>query len=93
MILLGKRKACGENMWFRLEKLRFHMEELRRSWKKARKNIRLGDFAPKNAKFIWFFDEKRFQRNPKLYATRGAFIGIHLGTIGLRQRKPGIEKV
>ena len=29
----------------------------------------------------------------KLYATRGAFIGIHLGTIGLRQRKPGIEKV
>ena len=28
-----------------------------------------------------------------LYATRGADIGIHLGTIVLRQRKPGIEKV
>ena len=61
--------------------------------KSLKKHAFWGDFAPKNAKIIWFFDEKRFQRNPKLYATRGAFIGIHLGTIGLRQRKPGIEKV
>ena len=51
------------------------------------------DFAPKNAKIIGFFDEKRFQRNPELYATRSPFIGIQLGTIGLRQRKPDIEKV
>jgi len=46
------------------------MEELRRSWKKAGKTCVLGDFASKNAKFIRFFDEERFQRNPKLYATR-----------------------
>ena len=61
--------------------------------KKPEKTCVFGDITLKNAKFIWFFNEKRFQRNPKLYATRGADIGIHLGTIGLRQRKPGIEKV
>ena len=61
--------------------------------KSRKKTCVFDDIASKNTKFIRFFDEKRFQRNPKLYATRGADIGIHLGTIGLRQRKPGIEKV
>ena len=65
MILLGKTRACSENMWFRLEKLRFRIEKLSRSSKKAGKTCVLGDFATKNAKSMWFFDEKRFQRNPK----------------------------
>ena len=69
------------------------MEKLRRSSKKAGKTCVLGAFSPETAKFIWFFDEKRFPRHPKLYAIKQADIGIHLGTIGLRQRKPGIEKV
>ena len=70
------------------------MEKLRRnSKKKLEKPSVLADFAPRTVKFIWFFNEKRFQRNPKLYVIKQADIGIHLGTIGLRQRKPGIEKV
>ena len=69
------------------------MEKLSRSSKKVGKTCVLVDSAPKNTKFIWFFEEKRFQRNPKLYVIKQAVMGIHLGTIGLRQRKPGIEKV
>ena len=61
--------------------------------KKLEKPDVFADFAPKTAKIMWFFNEKRFQRNPKLCAIKRAFMGIHLGTIGLRQRKPGIEKL
>ena len=65
-------------------------KKLEKSWKKP--DV-LDDFAPRTVKVIGFFNEKRFQRNPKLYATKQAVMGIHLGTIGLRQRKPGIEKL
>ena len=70
------------------------------AWKSSEKALKklekpgvFADSAPKTAKFIGFFDEKRLQRDPKLCATRWALMGIPLGTIGLRQRKPGIEKL
>ena len=69
------------------------MEKLRKNFKKLEKPDVFADFAPKTAKIIVFFDEKRFQRDPKLCAIKQAFMGIHLGTIGLRQRRPGIEKL
>ena len=70
-----------------------HGKAAKKLKKSRKKTCVLGDFSSTTVKFIWFFNEKRFQRNPKLYAIKQAFMGIHLGAIGLRQRKPGIEKV
>ena len=41
------------------------MEELRRSSKKTGKTFVLGYFAPNNAKFIGFFNEKTISAKPK----------------------------
>ena len=62
------------------------------SWKKRRSTVENGPIALVN-------NEKRFQRDPKLCAIKRAFMGIHLGTIGLsreereerEKREPGIE--
>ena len=40
------------------------MEKLRRSSKKAGKTCVLDAFSPKTDKFIGFFHEKRFQKEP-----------------------------
>ena len=48
-----------------MEKLRFRMAELRRSWKKAGKTCVFDDIAPKNTKFIWFLQRKTISTKPK----------------------------
>ena len=69
------------------------------AWKSSEKALKkleipsvFADSAPKTAKFIWFFDEKRPRRDPKLCATRQADMGIHLGTIGLSREQRKAEK-
>ena len=69
------------------------------AWKSSEKTLKklekpsvFADFAPKTAKFIGFFNEKRLQRDQKLCATRWADMGIHLGTIGLSREQRKAEK-
>ena len=45
--------------------------------KKLEKPDVFADFAPKSIKFIGFFDEKRFQGDPKLCATMRNQVGVH----------------
>ena len=68
------------------------MEKLRKNFKKLEKPDVFADFAPKTAKIIVFFDEKRFQGDPKLCASRGPDMGIHLGTIELSREQRKAEK-
>ena len=70
------------------------MEKLRTNFKNLNKKPGVfADFAPETANIIVCFDEKRFQRDPKLCALRQVDMGIHLGTIGLsrEEREEGTE--